>query len=143
MLNSALILVFIGGGAPAIFQDDFSRYPLGPGGNPRWRLLRGDWRLVDGKLIESSGGELSATAASFHPPARFRLEARFRTLAGLPGEGLLFNFRDDPWPAGPASAQMVRVDPEGLYYGYLDASGEFHGEGPVPALVSGTWNERR
>ena len=70
-------------------------------------------------------------------------QVKFRSLGGLPGEGLLFNMHEGALGRPkPASAQVVRVDPEGLYYGYLDATGEFHGEGPVPELVvSGTWNE--
>jgi hypothetical protein len=119
------------------FRADFATLPDGPLGPP-WKVLRGEWTVRSGTLIQSADGEGFAVAIDSGVAGSRRLEARFRTVAGIPGEGVIFGLRD---PTRLGSCHVVRVDPEGLYHGTLDASGEFRGEGPVPAYVEGgSWN---
>ncbi len=120
------------------FRDDFSLYTESSTGAPHWKGLRGDWKVQGGKLVQKAEGEALAASARPLPAGGFRIEVRFRTTSGIPGEGIVFGLRD----AGrPGACHVVRVDPEGLFYGSLDAAGEFRGDGPVPALVEGgVWN---
>src|SRR5262245_41144328 len=140
MNHPALLLALLSPLLPSAegFRDDFSAYSEGSSGGPRWRVLRGEWKVRDKKLAQLADGEGHAIAAQGLERGSYRLEVRFRTVAGIPGEGGLLGLKGGESP-GPG--HLVRVDPEGLYYGSLDASGEFRGEGPVPALVEGrTWN---
>ena len=123
---------------PTGFRDDFSNYAEGSSGAPRWNVLAGDWKVRGGKLVQLADGESFAIAAEAGAGRSYRLEARFRTVAGISGEGILFGLRD---ARRVGACHLVRVDPEGLYYGSIDSSGEFRGDGPVPALVVGRqWN---
>jgi hypothetical protein len=135
--TSAIVLA---GGAAASglaadsFRADFTALPEGPFAAPGWTVLRGEWRIRGGALVQSAEGENLAVAVDPRVGGSRRITARFRTVGGIPGEGILFGMKD---AARLGGCHLVRVDPEGIYHGALDAAGELRGDGPVPALVEG------
>jgi hypothetical protein len=138
LLRLTAAIVLLGAACVALaadgFRADFSALPEGPLAAPGWTVLRGEWRVRSGALVQSAEGENLAIAADPGVGGSRRIAARFRTAGGIPGEGILFGLKD---PSKLGGCHVVRVDPEGIYHGSLDASGEFRGDGPVPALVEG------
>src|SRR5688572_10585482 len=123
-----------GGAAADGFRADFSALPDGPFAAPGWTVLRGEWRIRGGALVQTAEGENLAASVDPGIGGSRRIRVRFRTRGGIPGEGILFGMKD---AARLGGCHLVRVDPEGIYHGTLDAAGEFRGDGPVPALVDG------
>jgi len=135
---SVLLLAASRSGLADGFRDDFSLYGENSSGEPNWTVVRGEWKVQGGKFVQRAEGEALAASTRGLPAGGFRIEVRFRTASGIPGEGIVFGFRDS---GRPGACHIVRVDPEGLFYGSLDGAGEFRGDGPVPALVEGgVWN---
>jgi hypothetical protein len=116
----------------AIFADTFD----GSGGTSQWRPLSGEWRLVDGALVQqqANGFDLSTVHQQpFNYPLTLR--ANFTHQEGA-GGGVLFNL---PQPDSKNGGHMVRYVEDGgiIAWGYFDENGGFNGQGSAQVSQPG------
>lgn len=140
-LAAAMSFAVLPGLAAADFpaRDDFSAYPEGSKGDPKWGPAWGDWRIRQGEMTQQSSEFDRGILFTQRPHGAFVLRARVRSLGGFTGGGLFFNAEGKN---DQANSQMVRVDEEAIIWGYIDGDKIYHPVGDSPAeVVPGKWHE--
>lgn len=77
------------------FEDDFSSYPSGGLGLPRWTPIRGTWRMQDGEFhaLDMAGYDHCATAQAV-VGGDYAVEVAARPVEGIYEAGIVFNLPD-------------------------------------------------
>lgn len=116
-----------------LYSDSFEGEP---GGESPWTIISGDWKFIDGDLVQTLTDGYDYSVGYRQPlTTPYTLRVALRHLSGS-GGGVLFNLSS---PDSKNGAAMVRYFETGemLIWGTYDAQGVFVGQGNIAVPAPG------